>query len=70
MRKLKQNIIEFKAINFENTALNIAKRNVKFNELYYSNNELDNLKALNMLCDLMMTQKHIIDNEINNQGRY
>jgi len=53
MQTLKQNIIEFKAINFENTALNIAKR-----------------KALNMLCDLMMTQKHIIDNEINNQGRY
>ncbi len=70
MNTLIQDIKGFKIRNFKNTALLIAKRDKRFNELYYSSNRLDIIQANSMLCDLMVAGKHIIDSEIKNQGRY
>jgi hypothetical protein len=70
MTNFQKDIHAFKIINFKNTALSVAKRQSKFNDLYYSSIPLDNLKAENMLIDLMISGKHIIQNEINNQGKY
>ncbi len=70
MSTLIQDIKGFKIRNFKNTALLIAKRDKRFNELYYSSNILDIIQANSMLCDLMVAGKHIIDSEIKNQGRY
>ncbi len=70
MSTLIQDIKGFKIRNFKNTALLIAKRDKRFNELYYSSNILDIIQANSMLCDLMVAGKHIIDSEIKSQGRY
>ena len=70
MNTLIQDIKGFKIRNFKNTALLIAKRYTRVNELYYCSNILDIIQANSMLCDLMVAGKHIIDSEIKNQGRY